>query len=136
MGLADEDELFLDAGVALGIVQLRQEINRLAFVLLAKPENGLLPHFNIISRAGDVESFARPRGCRSASARREPFADRRVGIRVVDFDQLLHARLVAVLAQAEDGLLALDVAAGARDLAQFAAARWLWCCEARRGCAS
>ena len=63
MGLAErEDELFLDAGVALGIVQLRQEINRLAFVLLAKPENGLLPHFNIISRAGDVEKLRPPAG--------------------------------------------------------------------------
>src|SRR5262249_18343703 len=72
---------------------------------------------------GDVEKL-RPRARAVGLRQREEnlFADLRVGVRVIDFDQLLHARLVAALAQAEDGLLAqLDVAAGARDLAQFGA---------------
>src|SRR5262245_27337899 len=123
-GLAErEDELLLDAAVVLGVVQLRQEINLLASGLLAEPENGLLPHFDIVGRAGDVEKL-RPRARAVGLRQREEnlFADLRVGVRVVDFDQLLHARLVAALAQAEDRLLAqLDFAAGARDLAQFGA---------------
>src|SRR5262245_58916017 len=124
VGLAErEDELFLDAAVVLGVVQLRQEINCLAPGLLAEPEDGLLPHFDIVGSAGDVGKL-RPRARAVGLRQREEnlFADLRVGVSVVDFDQLLHARLVAVLAQAEDRLLAqLDVAAGARDLAQFAA---------------
>src|SRR5262249_52440758 len=89
----------------------------------AEPEDGLLPHFDIFGGTGDVEKLRpRARAVRLRQREENLFADLRVGVRVVDFDQLLHARLVAALAQSEDRLLAqLDVAAGARDLAQFAA---------------
>src|SRR5262245_61111609 len=112
LGLAErEDELLLDAAVVLGVVQLRQELNLLASVLLAEPEDGLLPHFDIVGSAGDVDKL-RPRA-RAIGLRQSEenlFADLRVRVRVIDFDQLLHARLVAALAQAEDSLLAqLDV---------------------------
>src|SRR5262245_52803170 len=124
VGLAERvDELLLDAQVFLGVVQLRQEINRLASGLLVEPEDGLLPYFDIAGRAGDIEKL-RPRARAVGLRQREEnlFADLQVGVRVVDFDQLLLARLVAVLAQAENSLFAqLGVAAGARDLAQFAA---------------
>src|SRR5262247_3453838 len=61
VGLAErEDELLLDVAIVLGVVQLRQDINLLASGLLADPEDGLLPHFYIAGRAGDVEKL-RPR---------------------------------------------------------------------------
>src|SRR5262245_40420481 len=61
VGLAEREyELLLDAFVVLGVIQLRQEINRLAYVLLAEPEDGLLSHFDVVGRAGDVEKL-RPR---------------------------------------------------------------------------
>src|SRR5215475_5060679 len=124
VGLAERvDELILDAPVFLGVVQLRQEINRLASGLLPEPEDGLLPNFDIVGRAGDVEKLrlrARATGLRQREE--NLLADLRVGVRVVDFEQFLLARFATVLAQAEDRLLAqLDVAAGARDLAQFGA---------------
>src|SRR5262245_6050834 len=56
LGLAErEDELVLDAFVDLGVVQLRQDINHLASGLLAEPEDGLLSHFDVVGRAGDIE---------------------------------------------------------------------------------
>src|SRR5215470_19111353 len=104
VGLAErEDELLLDVAVVLGVVQLRQEINRFASGLLAEPEDGLLAQLDIVGRAGDVEKLrARARAVCLRQREENLFADFRVGVRVVDFDQLLHTLLAAVLAQAED----------------------------------